>query len=65
MAQVNFRVDQDLKWEAEKICSEMGLTLSTAITVYLRAIVKQKKIPFEISADSTLAKENVIENVVE
>ena len=44
------RVDSDLKAEAENCLSDMGLSMSTAINIYLRQIVKHKAIPFVISA---------------
>lgn len=47
---ITMRVDPELKRQAEKLCSEMGLTLSTAYTMLLKAIVRTRSIPFEIKA---------------
>ena len=50
MAQVSFRIDEDLKQRAERALDEMGLTMSAAITVFLTKVARERRIPFEISA---------------
>ncbi len=59
MAQINIRVADDVKNRAEEACSEMGLSLSEVINVYLIKIGREKKIPFEISTDSFYSDENM------
>lgn len=48
---VNFKVDPDLKAQVEEVVREMGLTMTTALTVYMRKIAMERRIPFEITAD--------------
>ena len=48
---VTVRMDEDLKKQAEKLFEEMGLNMTTAITVFAKAVVRQGKIPFEVAAD--------------
>lgn len=55
---VTLRVDPDLKEQAEFLCEQMGLTLSSAYTMMLKAIVRTGSIPFEIKADSFYSEEN-------
>ena len=52
MAQVlvNFRLDEDVKKDMEQACREMGLSMSTAFTIFAKKVGKEKRIPFEISA---------------
>lgn len=50
MAQVSFRIDEDVKQRAEHALDEMGLTMSAAITVFLTKVARERRIPFEISA---------------
>lgn len=57
--QVSFRIDNDLKNDVEKTLAEMGLTLSSAITVFLTKVSREKCIPFEISADPFYSKNNI------
>lgn len=51
MATVNVtvRIDKELKKEAEELFDDLGLTMSSAITVFIKQAVRQQKIPFELS----------------
>jgi len=49
---LNIRIDRDLKNEADQIFTALGMNLTTAITVFVRQAVRQKKIPFEIALNS-------------
>lgn len=51
-AMVNFRMDADLKREMEDVCKKMGLTLTAAFTMFAAMVTAQKKIPFEITAET-------------
>ena len=46
---LSIRIDRDLKEEADRVFNELGMNLTTAITVFVRQAVRQKKIPFEIA----------------
>jgi DNA-damage-inducible protein J len=48
---INIRIDSDLKKKAEKLFKEMGMNMSTAFTIFIHQAVRQRKIPFEISAE--------------
>jgi DNA-damage-inducible protein J len=49
MAQVNIRIDDDLKDRAEALFNELGLNMTTAFTIFVRQAVRQGGIPFEIT----------------
>ncbi len=49
---VNFRMDIEAKKEVEEICSKMGLTMTSAINVFLSKVRMERRIPFEITADT-------------
>ena len=51
MAQVSLRVDDDVKRGAEQALSDIGLSMSTAINVFLRKVARERRIPFELTAD--------------
>ena len=51
MANVNIRIDDELKKEAEMIFNELGLTPTTAITLFYKQVVRTYSIPFEIKLD--------------
>lgn len=48
---VNFRMDEQLKRNAEEICAKMGMNLSTAITIFCRKLEQERRMPFEITAE--------------
>lgn len=45
---INVRVDSALKQEAEILFKDLGLTMSSAITMFLRSAVNHDGIPFEV-----------------
>ncbi|MCL2764520.1 MAG: type II toxin-antitoxin system RelB/DinJ family antitoxin [Treponema sp.] len=49
MAQVNIRIDDDLKTRADSIFEELGLNMTTAFTMFVRQTIRQGGIPFEIT----------------
>ena len=53
MATVNMsiRMDTELKKQADAMLSEMGLNMTTAMNMFLRQVVRQGRIPFEIATD--------------
>lgn len=61
MTQVNFRIEDDIKNNAEKALKEMGLTMSAAITMFLVKVGREKRIPFEITAETFYSAENIAE----
>ena len=59
MAQINLRIDDDVKRSAEQACADIGLSLSTAINIYLKNLGREKRIPFEVSVDPFYSDENM------
>lgn len=53
MAQVmvNFRMDEDVKKNMEQVCREMGLSMTAAFTIFATKVGREKRIPFEITAE--------------
>lgn len=45
---INVRVDSTLKQEAEALFNDLGLTMSSAITMFLRSAINHDGIPFEV-----------------
>lgn len=58
-AMVNFRMDEDLKREMEQTCKKMGLTLTSAFTMFATKVTREQRIPFEIVADPFYSRENI------
>lgn len=59
VANVNFRMDADLKKDMEEICKELGMSMTTAFTIFAKKMTREKRIPFEVSLDSSYPERNV------
>lgn len=46
---INIRMDKLLKEQAEIILSELGMSMTTALNVFLRQMVREQAIPFQLS----------------
>ncbi len=56
---ITIRMDEKLKKQAEILFEDMGLNMTTAITMFTKAVVRQNKIPFEITADPFYSEANI------
>lgn len=56
---ITIRMDEKLKKQAEILFEDMGLNMTTAFTLFTKAVVRQNKIPFEISADPFYSESNM------
>jgi DNA-damage-inducible protein J len=50
-AMINFRMDEDLKMGMEQTCRDMGMSMTTAFTIFAMKVCKERRIPFEVVAD--------------
>ena len=57
-ASITIQMDENLKEQAETLFDDMGLSMATAFTIFVKAVVRQNKIPFEITADPFYSEEN-------
>ena len=48
---INIRMDSDLKQQFEAFCNDVGMTMTTAFTVFAKKAVREYRIPFEIRAE--------------
>ena len=58
-AMINFRIYEKIKKEMEKICREMGMSMTTAFTIFATKVTKERRIPFEITADPFYSESNI------
>ena len=63
----NISIDEDIKPSAQAMLAEFGLDLSTAVNMFLRQMLREKAIPFEIRKDvpnaTTLASIQEVEEM--
>ena len=64
---VNFRMDEDLKAKMEKVCADMGMSMTTAITNIAKKVSREHRIPFEVSADPFYSESNIrhLESIIQ
>ena len=51
MTTFTFRIDENLKAEMKKVCKELGMDSTTAFTIFAKKLVREKRIPFEVSVN--------------
>ncbi len=56
---VNIRMDDNLKQQFNNLCDELGLSMSTAINIFAKTMVRQHGIPFEVSLDPFYSESNM------
>ena len=64
MAQATFsiRMDEKLKKQFDEMCEKFGMSATTAFNVFAKAVVRERRIPFEISApEPKITKEQALE----
>lgn len=59
MAQISLRIEDDVKKKAEQACADIGMSLSTAINIYLKKLGRERRIPFEVSVDPFYSESNM------
>ena len=52
-------MDPDLKRSMEEVCAEMGLSMTTAFTIFAKKVSREHRIPFEVSADPFYSESNI------
>lgn len=57
---INIRMDEELKKQAEALFLDFGMNMTTAFTIFAKAVVRERKIPFEITASDPFYSENNI-----
>jgi len=56
---INFRMDADLKNNMEKVCRDLGLTLTAAFIIFATKVAREKRIPFEVAVDPFYSDQNM------
>lgn len=65
MATINIRIEENLKKDAEEVLNELGLGMTSAITIFLKQVVRTNSIPFaiEIPNKETLKAFQEVEDI--
>lgn len=67
MAQISLRIDDNVKRSAEETLNTIGLSMSSAINIFLKTVAREKRIPFELTADPFYSDSNMrhLEKIVQ
>lgn len=55
---VNIRMDEEIKREFDRVCNELGINMSIAINILAKKMIREERIPFEVSVDPFYTKSN-------
>ena len=56
---VSVRMDHSLKRDFDEICNELGISMTTAITMLAKKMTREKRLPFDVSIDPFYSDENM------
>lgn len=56
---ISVRMDDTLKRDFDSVCSDLGLSMTTAITMLAKKMTREKRLPFEVSIDPFYSEENM------
>ena len=56
VSNVSFRIDSDLKAQADSLFAQLGMNMTTAFNIFLRQSVREGRIPFEVTLNTPNAE---------
>ena len=56
---VSVRMDDNLKKEFDSVCNDLGLSMTTAVTMLAKKMTREKRLPFEVSIDPFYSDKNM------
>lgn len=56
---VNFRLDEDVKKGMEQVCADLGMSMTTAFTIFAKKVSREKRIPFDVAIDPFYSESNM------
>lgn len=66
MTNLNIRIDEADKQAFDAVCEQLGMSMSTAFNIFAKAVIRQRRIPFEIGLErfnvETLAAIDDVDN---
>ncbi len=57
---VSVRMDDSLKKDFDEVCNELGLSMTTAITILAKKMTRERRLPFDVSIDPFFSDENMV-----
>lgn len=63
LTRLNIKIDGDLKREADALFNAMGMTLSTAVNIFVRQSVQEQAIPFQIQLNANVRFHKLLDSM--
>lgn len=65
VATFSVRMEQSLKSQFDELCNDFGMNASTAFNIFARAVIRERKIPFDIySPEQKITKEKAMNTFI-
>lgn len=58
-ATISIRMDADTKKSMEAVCRDLGMSMTTAFTIFAKKVGRERRIPFELTVDPFYSEENI------
>lgn len=58
---LNVRMDEDVKRRFDEFCADVGMNASVAVNLFVKTVIRERRIPFEITSDPFWSESNVKE----
>ncbi len=56
---MSIRVDSNDKKQFEEFCNAVGMNLSVAVNMFMKKVIREQRLPFEISVDPFYSEANI------
>ena len=56
---INIRIEESTKRDLESVCKEIGLSVTTAFTIFAKKMCRERRIPFDVAIDPFYSTENL------
>ncbi len=56
---LSIRIDDNLKRKFDHVCDDLGLSMTTAITMFAKKMTRENRVPFEVSLDPFYDNQNI------
>lgn len=56
---ISVRMDDALKHEFDRVCNDLGLSMSTAVTILAKKMIRENRLPFDVSIDPFYSETNM------
>ena len=58
-ATISIRMDADTKKSMEAVCRDLGMSMTTAFTIFAKKVGRERRIHFELTVDPFYSEENI------